>query len=294
MPLGTSRRTVFVPPTTSVCPAFAPPWKRTTTSAQEVKRSTIFPLPSSPHWAPTITTFDMRRTLSRTAGSGSKEDLANIEHVGKPTQPVEDLGARSPIHVDQGQRLSVRSIAGERELGDVDLRLAERVTDVADDARLILVRHHQHGSRGSRLHLEAIDPDDARLALAEDGPSHLVRLGARAEAQGHEAREVRRVVRLHLGDGEAPLACKRRRGYLVDRLGEEVSQKPLQHRSREAADRFRRGLAGVDDLHRLGRAFQGKLAGERPDLLAETQEGSQTLKDFARYARHVHRVPHGA
>src|SRR3954463_2837104 len=246
MPLGTRCRTVFVPPTTSVCPAFAPPWKRTTTSAQEVKRSTIFPLPSSPHWAPTITTFDMRRTLSRTAGSGSKEDLANIEHVGKPTQPVEDLGARPPIHVDEGQRLSVRSIAGESELRDVDLRLAERVTDVADDAGLVLVGHHQHGSRGSRLHLEAIDPHDARLALAEDGPSHLVRMGARAEAQGHEAGEVRRVVRLRLGDGAPRPAGRGRAGYLVARFGEEVPQKSLQHRSREAADRLRRHLAGVD------------------------------------------------
>ena len=60
IPLGTRCSTVFTPPTTSVCPAFAPPWYRTTTSAQEVKRSTTFPFPSSPHCAPTITTLDMR------------------------------------------------------------------------------------------------------------------------------------------------------------------------------------------------------------------------------------------
>src|SRR6266446_2989842 len=65
IPLGTRCSTVFTPPTTSVCPALAPPWYRTTTSAQEVKRSTTFPFPSSPHCAPTITTLDMVISLSR-------------------------------------------------------------------------------------------------------------------------------------------------------------------------------------------------------------------------------------
>src|SRR6476620_8225871 len=42
---------------TSVWPALWPPWKRTTTSARSESQSTILPLPSSPHWAPTTTTF---------------------------------------------------------------------------------------------------------------------------------------------------------------------------------------------------------------------------------------------
>ena len=46
-----------VPPMTSVWPALWPPWKRTTTSACSESQSTILPLPSSPHWAPTTTTF---------------------------------------------------------------------------------------------------------------------------------------------------------------------------------------------------------------------------------------------
>ena len=48
----------FVPPSmTSVCPALWPPWKRATAAALSVSRSTILPLPSSPHWVPTTTTF---------------------------------------------------------------------------------------------------------------------------------------------------------------------------------------------------------------------------------------------
>src|SRR5215208_198399 len=38
-----------------VCPALFPPWKRITRSAFSARRSVIFPLPSSPHWAPMMT-----------------------------------------------------------------------------------------------------------------------------------------------------------------------------------------------------------------------------------------------
>src|SRR5882762_2464984 len=204
-PLGTRWRTVLVPPTTRVCPAFAPPWKRTTTSAHEVKRSTILPLPSSPHWAPTITTFDMRILSHERPGrsnaprvrappvagkarsspiSGSKEDLPDLEHVGQPAQLLEDFRARPPIDIDEGQRLSVRSVPGEGELGDVHLRLDQG----------------------------AVHPHDARLALADDGAGHFGRLRAGAEPQRDEAGEIGRVAGLHLGDGEAAFPGERRGG----------------------------------------------------------------------------------
>ena len=51
----------------SVCPndlvSPCPPWKRTTTSASKDSQSTILPLPSSPHWAPTTATFAMAHQL---------------------------------------------------------------------------------------------------------------------------------------------------------------------------------------------------------------------------------------
>src|SRR4051795_9509690 len=49
-----------MPSITSVWPALWPPWKRTTMSACSDSQSTIFPLPSSPHWAPTTTTLAMQ------------------------------------------------------------------------------------------------------------------------------------------------------------------------------------------------------------------------------------------
>ena len=56
-PDGMRRSTVLLPFTTIVWPALLPPLKRTTPSTLEVSQSTILPLPSSPHWAPTTTTF---------------------------------------------------------------------------------------------------------------------------------------------------------------------------------------------------------------------------------------------
>ena len=46
-------------PRTIVWPALLPPWKRITRSACSASRSTTFPFPSSPHWAPTITSPGM-------------------------------------------------------------------------------------------------------------------------------------------------------------------------------------------------------------------------------------------
>src|SRR5690606_30182341 len=108
MPLGMRRRIVFSPFTTSVWPALLPPWYRTTTSACSVKRSTIFPLPSSPHWAPTTTTLDMglapfaQRAPSNTEGkkrqSGGGGSGPGRRHPGRrPSsggEAVHDRGQR--------------------------------------------------------------------------------------------------------------------------------------------------------------------------------------------------------
>src|SRR5579883_2459664 len=63
---------------TSVWPALCPPWKRTTTSARSLSQSTIFPLPSSPHWAPITATLAMKWSP---APSGQRDDLAAIEEM---------------------------------------------------------------------------------------------------------------------------------------------------------------------------------------------------------------------
>src|SRR3712207_6376792 len=64
---------------TSVWPALWPPWNRTTTSACSESQSTILPLPSSPHWAPTTTTVAIAASYEkprRKAGVGVSKNLA--------------------------------------------------------------------------------------------------------------------------------------------------------------------------------------------------------------------------
>src|SRR3990167_3083929 len=57
MPLGIRCKAVLTPLMTKVWPALWPPWKRTTPCALSVSQSPSLPLPSSPHWVPTTTTF---------------------------------------------------------------------------------------------------------------------------------------------------------------------------------------------------------------------------------------------
>src|SRR6201992_412571 len=51
-----------------LCPALLPPWKRTIVVARSASRSVILPLPSSPHWAPTMTTPGTGWILTGAAG----------------------------------------------------------------------------------------------------------------------------------------------------------------------------------------------------------------------------------
>jgi hypothetical protein len=52
-PLGTMRNLYVLSPTLTVCPALAPPPKRAAISGrEEAKKSTMRPLPSSPHCTP--------------------------------------------------------------------------------------------------------------------------------------------------------------------------------------------------------------------------------------------------
>src|SRR5260370_1831951 len=59
MPDGIVWRTSFSRPTTTVWPALLPPANRATTFTCGVRRSTTFPLPSSPHCVPTTTMLGM-------------------------------------------------------------------------------------------------------------------------------------------------------------------------------------------------------------------------------------------
>src|SRR6185312_7761581 len=73
MPLGICCSTNWRPPRCTVCPAFAPPWYRTTQSARSAITSTSFPFPSSPHWAPT--THNVRTSESNMTQGSRRRDI---------------------------------------------------------------------------------------------------------------------------------------------------------------------------------------------------------------------------
>src|SRR6202035_375231 len=88
-----------------VWPALLPPWKRTTASACSASRSVIFPFPSSPHWAPTMTIPGMN--------AFSVGGAEAVDGVGAPAWPpvpgasahVEHDLARGPPLVERPQGL---------------------------------------------------------------------------------------------------------------------------------------------------------------------------------------------
>src|SRR5262249_7442840 len=63
----------FCPLMMTVCPALCPPAYRATTANRSDRTSTILPLPSSPHWAPTTTAVFARiSTLVIPTASGAQ------------------------------------------------------------------------------------------------------------------------------------------------------------------------------------------------------------------------------
>ena len=59
-------------------------------------------------------------------------------------------------------------VAAEVEGGDVDAGLAEQRAEAADEARLVLVGDVEHVGRELGFDVDALDLDDARLAVGED------------------------------------------------------------------------------------------------------------------------------
>src|SRR3954464_1635999 len=90
---------------TSVWPALWPPWKRTTTSACSDSQSTILLLPSSPHWAPTTTTFAIVKPSSSASEAG--------EHAALRARLAARQGVEAP-----------RAGAGEDEIEKEQYRMA--------------------------------------------------------------------------------------------------------------------------------------------------------------------------
>src|SRR5215475_1019634 len=68
---------------TTVCPALLPPWYLTTKSTLSPSKSVALPLPSSPHWAPTITMAGMTTRLARVGSPASEPALRGASEAAR-------------------------------------------------------------------------------------------------------------------------------------------------------------------------------------------------------------------
>src|SRR6188474_630079 len=88
MPEGIRWNLNSSPSRTIVWPALLPPWKRTIAAARSASRSVTLPLPSSPHWAPTMTSPGIAERLWRFERLG---DLAVAAVAAEECDLVADL-----------------------------------------------------------------------------------------------------------------------------------------------------------------------------------------------------------
>src|SRR6267142_857835 len=107
---------------TSVCPALWPPWKRTTTSARALSQSTIFPLPSSPHWAP------ITATLAIWFRSLECRRLYLLHRLRDRL-----------IHLQKRDRVGPGRGPAQIEVRDVHAGIAQKRTELADESRFVLI-----------------------------------------------------------------------------------------------------------------------------------------------------------
>ena len=118
IPVGTSESLYVTPSTTTVCPALAPPWYRTTTSCWSQSRSTIFPLASSPHCSPTTHVEPTANPLQFIKSTATVTWCGKVTRYRSPAKPSTTLAA-THIRARECQRILATGVfvAGLCEAG---------------------------------------------------------------------------------------------------------------------------------------------------------------------------------
>src|SRR3954454_20498882 len=124
-----------------VCPALLPPWKRTTTSARSASRSMTLPLPSSPHWAPTITVPGMSWGSVGGWALGPVPGDRRRDRIGFLDDPE---GLAAQVGARDGQHLAHLLQAGHGALVDLLGELVALQVGGDDHRALLLVAGVDH------------------------------------------------------------------------------------------------------------------------------------------------------
>src|SRR5262249_45561492 len=83
---------------------------------------------------------------------------------------LEQIFGDGTVHLDECNRGTASKIAAEREGRDIDAGIAQKTSEASNEPRLVLIADIDHRGRYQRVDLDAIDRNDARLAIVKHGP----------------------------------------------------------------------------------------------------------------------------
>src|SRR5712692_4489880 len=202
MPDGIVWRTYFSRPTTTVWPALLPPANRATTFTCGVRRSTTFPLPSSPHCVPTTTMLGMAHPSKEARRIG--QELGDRERA---------LGAAREVDGEEPVSPRLRASHDQHVAHPLGARVRERVLEPAahDIARHRGAEVAQPPCERERRRLVRREVDDEEVGTGQrDG--HALRLPHREHARDVEGEAHRGAVVAEAREHLVVAAAARDRG----------------------------------------------------------------------------------
>src|SRR5882724_11097802 len=103
---------------------------------------------------------------------------------------VQGGGRHGVVEVQKGHRAAAATLPAELHAGDVDAVAPAERADAADHARDVEVGEHEDPAVRQGLERIAVDPDEARIPLEEDGAVDRHDAAVRAKLGAHETRVV--------------------------------------------------------------------------------------------------------
>src|SRR5690606_10722890 len=91
------------------------------------------------------------------------------------------------VDLHQGDGVAAGGLAAEMEGGDVVLPLPQQRAEASDEAGLVAIGDVEHVRTELRLHVDALDLDDARPAIGEDGAGDRALLTLRHDSEADVA-----------------------------------------------------------------------------------------------------------
>src|SRR5579875_1316466 len=156
---------------------------RTTISASAARRSTIFPLPSSPHCVPTTAIVFITRSVTldnlleesdRVVNYSRKADISKTDrgcggYRWDSFQTFDHRARHRLVHSDQAYRHSANSVSPEVKSSDVDAFASQYSAYGTHRAWHVPVMKHKEISFRNSLEAESVDTDQAQASLADHG-----------------------------------------------------------------------------------------------------------------------------